>query len=356
VEIKSLSAIIGMYFPERKLSGAKKIEHGLINRSYKVQLDNGEKYFLQKINSNVFPKPSLLDENLTRFFSFMESRWKQVQLSPLSLVQNITGSTLTHLDGEWWRVMNFIDKGTTIHIPKNKDQIKNSGKAYARLLSTMAEESPFGYHEIIPDFFNSRSRLDQLEKAAKANKVDRVEQCKQEIDTCLEFYSSLDFDSIGVTFDRLCINDCKISNVLFDRGLKNVKAIVDFDTVMKGSYYLDFADMVRAGCCSVPEDVQELDQVNFDQIRFSALVEGFWTNLMVEGFRIEREFIWLGIQNLMWQQYSRFLTDYINGDEYYQVEHSSHNLQRARVQSSLLFETSKLKSRLLLSLQTLLNP
>ena len=41
-------------------------------------------------------------------------------------------------------------------------------------------------------------------------------------------------------------------------------------------------------------------------------------------------------QLITWEQAVRFLTDHLDGDRYYRVDHAQHNLVRARTQLALL--------------------
>ena len=51
---------------------------------------------------------------------------------------------------------------------------------------------------------------------------------------------------------------------------------------------------------------------------------------------VERDSLVDGALVITYEQALRFLTDYLMGDTYYRIDHTEHNLQRARAQLSLL--------------------
>jgi len=51
---------------------------------------------------------------------------------------------------------------------------------------------------------------------------------------------------------------------------------------------------------------------------------------------VEKQYLALSARALTYMQAMRFLTDYLNGDIYYHINHHNHNLQRTRAQIKLM--------------------
>jgi len=134
-------------------------------------------------------------------------------------------------------------------------------------------------------------------------------------------------------------NDTKINNIIFQNGLSglpNAACVIDLDTVMPGSALYDFGDQVRTTTSPAAEDERDLTKVCLDLVLFEALVEGYLSE--AGEFLTDREKELLSKAGLVitFETGLRFLTDYIQGDCYFQIARTAHNLDRARTQFRLV--------------------
>src|SRR5690606_37200150 len=118
------------------------------------------------------------------------------------------------------------------------------------------------------------------------------------------------------------------------------------DTVMPGYVAYDFGDAIRTIINKAAEDEADLDKVQLNIPLFKAYTEGYFEQ--ANAFLTEKEVTSLieGVLLFPYMQAVRFLTDYLQGDTYYKIQHPLHNLQRTRAQIKLLKEIEEHLSEL----------
>ena len=87
---------------------------------------------------------------------------------------------------------------------------------------------------------------------------------------------------------------------------------------------------------SVPEDHEELSAVFLNRRDLSGTNQGFREGAGKTLTELESRHLRSGAAYIIYEQAIRFLTDYLNGDIYYRIKSSEHNLIRARNQITLL--------------------
>ena len=141
-------------------------------------------------------------------------------------------------------------------------------------------------------------------------------------------------------------NDTKINNLLFSSNTHQAIAVIDLDTCMPGFLMHDFGDMVRTCCSNLPEDSTALDQMTIRLDIFSALAKGYISTLDKHISEIEKGSLLIGALLIPFMMAVRFLTDYIDGDNYFHIKHQEHNLERAKNQMQLFKLLSQQREQL----------
>jgi hypothetical protein len=97
------------------------------------------------------------------------------------------------------------------------------------------------------------------------------------------------------------------------------------------------------GAATAVEDETDLSRVGLDLTLFEWLVRGYLD--AVCGFLTPAEWTYLtfSARLITLEQGMRFLTDYLNGDTYYKVKHSRHNLDRSRNQFKMVSDMERQK-------------
>jgi hypothetical protein len=181
--------------------------------------------------------------------------------------------------------------------------------------------------------------MEQFEEAIRSNSMKRADQVHPEIefirsraDEMHTIHRLMDAGQLPV---RTTHNDTKFNNILFD-GQNRAICIVDLDTVMPGTVLYDFGDAIRTGANSAEEDESDLDRVDLDLGLFEAYTRGFLEAAGSILIPAERSNLAFSARFMTYIIGLRFLTDHLEGDIYYRIQFSGHNLQRARVQFRLL--------------------
>jgi thiamine kinase-like enzyme len=134
---------------------------------------------------------------------------------------------------------------------------------------------------------------------------------------------------------RITHNDTKFNNILFDRNDRAL-CIIDLDTVMPGYVHYDFGDAIRTAANSGTEDTPDLSSVSLDAGIYEAYARGYLSETNSTLNNTEKEYLAFAPKLLTYIMATRFLTDYLDGDNYYKIRYPQHNLQRNRVQVTLL--------------------
>lgn len=325
--------------------------NGHINQTYLVRWPAGE-FVLQKINTEVFTQPQELIQNALYISEHLQQqqdahRYTLQVVKPVNTQDNRYGVDLKSLG--FWRAITYLPNSHTIEVVNNTEQAKMAAGAFGHFAAALSSLSPNCIKDVISDFLNLPFRLSQLKQAVADDKCQRVAGCQQWVD--LVFSQTTLFEELkrieSLLPLRVCHNDTKINNMLFDKRDMSSMAIIDLDTCMKGYLMYDFGDMVRAFCSPEEEDSTALEKVIARPEIIAAASESYIHALEGIITPIEKRSLWLGIKVMALMLGSRFLADHINGDVYFTIHKPHHNLDRAANQltifKSLLAQESQLK-------------
>jgi hypothetical protein len=193
--------------------------------------------------------------------------------------------------------------------------------------------------ETIRDFHNIENRLGQLNKAIDENKHGRLINCIPEIESLFDrtekMFSIFRMGKNGSLPLRITHNDSKFNNVLLNKEDK-AQCVIDLDTVMPGYVAYDFGDAIRTIINTRAEDEKDISTIALNTHLFQAYTEGYLNETIAFLTKTELASLIEGVLLLPYLQAVRFLTDYIDGDNYFKIHFAAHNLQRARAQLQLL--------------------
>jgi thiamine kinase-like enzyme len=134
---------------------------------------------------------------------------------------------------------------------------------------------------------------------------------------------------------RITHNDTKFNNVLLDENDKAL-CVIDLDTVMPGYVHYDFGDAIRTATNTAAEDEKDLSKIEMDISLFEAYASGYLSEARDTLNEVEKEYLAFAPKLITYIIGLRFLTDYIDGDNYFKIYHEHHNLQRSRAQLKLV--------------------
>lgn len=306
---------------------------GLIHRTFFLQHVEGD-FILQNINHHVFKNPRDLMESIQLVSDHL--RQNDYPKSTLNIKKTLAGNILLQTSkNEYWRIFDFIKDTQEFSKPESEKQVYQTGKSFGEFLTYLKDLPIEKIKPSIPDFHNTRKRLENFEKAVQKDEFDRVKVSAQEIEQIRNWYFLVeDFEALNCPI-RIIHADPKISNLLFDKNEK-VKAVIDWDTIMPGYILHDFGDLVRTMTCKENEESTNFDQVKISSSYFEVLKKGFLEETESWLTEVEKDNLLLGAQVIIYEQAIRFLTDFLEGDKYYNTVYTDQNFNRAKNQIALL--------------------
>ncbi|GIU12789.1 aminoglycoside phosphotransferase [Shewanella sp. c952] len=313
--------------------------NGHINHTFLVRGCKRE-FVLQKINTQVFTTPNALVNNADKISRHLtlKSQQQQYQLQVVSPEQTQAGRLCVDLgeDG-FWRAINYLPHSHSVDVVSSEAHAEIAAKAFGHFSCSLSDLDAELIADVIPNFHHLPGRIEQLSLAAANDSQGRLGGCQHWVDMVMAQTELLqELAEVEAKLPRrICHNDTKINNMLFDKRDMSSMAIIDLDTCMKGYLMYDFGDMVRTFCSPEEEDSTALDKVTVRESIFAAICKGYLGELAPVLSDLERRSLWLGAKVMCLMIGVRFLTDHLNGDVYFHIHHQGHNLERAENQFTL---------------------
>jgi len=324
------------------------IDSGHINNTYLAVYEesNGKlsKYILQRINEYVFKDPLMVMKNVeivTRHINWKVMRVKKdLAGQTLNIYPARGGRSFAYGDsGGVWRCYNYIENCKTYDVVENTRQAYQAAKAFGSFQDLVSDLPVEEVAETIPDFHNTPKRFATLMEVVAADPKGRLKNVAAEVDfikqreeLCKHLVELAEQGKLPV---RVTHNDTKLNNVMMDAETDEAVCVIDLDTVMPGLSLYDFGDLVRTATSPAEEDEKDLSKVVMRMSMFEALAEGY-----IDGCDcltpLEIENLVTGGKLMTLEVGIRFLTDYLEGDQYFKTEYDDHNLVRSRTQLKLV--------------------
>ena len=330
------------------LIGAVRYGQGHINDTFCVVCQPREgdatRYILQGLSSAAFPHPEELMENFIGITSYLREKIIAAGGDPtretLSLVKTKEGKEYyTDSNGKVWRLTPFIENSDSYQAA-TPELFEASARAFGRFQNLLQGYPAETLHEAIANFHNTEDRYAKFEAALAADKCGRAKDVQDEVDfvkarkaDCSVALQALRDGKLPL---RVTHNDTKLNNVLFDRTTQEGLCVIDLDTTMPGLSINDFGDSIRFGANHSAEDEKDLSKVNFDIELYEAYTRGFLEGAQGSLTAAELEYLPWGARLMTLECGIRFLTDYLDGDNYFHIRYADQNLDRCRTQFKLV--------------------
>jgi hypothetical protein len=337
-QLKSICRVFGI---EGDLINYETITAGNINNTYKVACSrpDGTKklYILQKINNYVFKDPVRIMSNIDLVTTYIRNKNTGRPSLHFHHTEN-RNNYYQNPDSGFWRLCSFIDS-VTYDVCDDPDILRRAGQAFGEFQTQLSDFDASRLYETIPEFHNTKKRLEKLFDDAEEDKYGRAASVRGELSYIKSMRGAAcslnEMLERGEIPFRVTHNDTKINNVLFDKDTREPLTVVDLDTVMPGLVMHDFGDAVRSSANTSAEDEPDLTKVSLDLNLFRSFSEGFISQTAGALSDKEIDNMALGALTITIELASRFLDDYITGDKYFKVDYDGQNLVRTRCQLKL---------------------
>ncbi|MDR1446252.1 MAG: aminoglycoside phosphotransferase family protein [Treponema sp.] len=344
-----LRGVIHQFAIYGDFESAEAFGSGHINSTFRSSWNQGGtrlRYTHQRINEKVFTRPDEVMDNIQRVTRHIAEKLRlsgagDISRRVLTVVPSRDGKPwLRDAEGGWWRTYLFIEGTHSLELASSVKEARVLGKSAGQFQKQLADLGGKRLYETIPDFHHMEKRYRRFYEAVQKDICGRVKEAGPEIAFMREneergaiLIRSLKDGSIP---ERICHNDTKMNNILIDDTDGEVRSVVDLDTVMPGTSLFDVGDLIRTVATRAEEDERDLSRVEFDTAFFEALLDGYLSEASEFLESEERKLLAESGRSFAQIMGLRFLTDYLEGDHYYQIARPGHNLDRCRNQIALI--------------------
>ena len=232
-----LHAVIDEFNIDNGIITFNAISQGYINDTYQVVINGIPKYILQRVNVQVFKDPERLHKNI--FKALKKLKAKDYQSIRLIVTKN--EKPYCFINNGYWRMLTYISDSVAYNITSNRKIAYEAGRIIGRFHQLMDDEDTTVYPETVKNL----NYLPFWKEAFLIAQKNAPEELLKASNTEIEFanrHLSLfdDFYEANLT-RRVCHNDTKLNNILFDRA-HNALCLIDPDTIMSGYFHYDFGD------------------------------------------------------------------------------------------------------------------
>ena len=343
-----LNEVIAAYDFPATLLGAVRYGSGHINDTFclvcQPQEGKAIRFVLQGLSVAAFPRQDELMENFIGVTSHLrkkiEAAGGDVMRETLNLVNTRDGKPYyTDSTGKVWRLMPYVE-GTVCLQKATPELFEASARAFGRFQCLLNDYPAHTLHESIVNFHNTEDRFAKFLAALEADKLGRAKDVQAEVQFVLDRKAdcSVALNALreGKLPLRVTHNDTKLNNVLIDEQTQEGICIIDLDTTMPGLSIYDFGDSIRFGANHSAEDEKDLTKVNFDIDLYRIYTRGFLEGAAGGLTEAELEYLPWGAKLMTLECGIRFLTDYLDGDNYFHIRYPEQNLDRTRTQFKLV--------------------
>lgn len=313
--------------------------NGHINETFLIN-STDTTFVLQRINTDVFQNPWDLVNNFAKINAHLLQKTanKEYHLQAIQPILTLNKELAIDLQqAGFWRAIKYVPNSCSIDLVNNAKDAELAANAFGHFSAALSDFNANQLIDVIPQFHHLHGRIIALKQAVNRDVKNRLSQCQSWVDFSLsqtDLFEELAELSPQLPL-RICHNDTKINNMLFDQQDMTPLAIIDLDTCMKGHLMYDFGDMVRTCSSAEAEDSTNLHKVIAREEIIKALYQGYMNAIGDKLTDKEKQSLWLGAKIMPLMIGIRFLTDYLNGDVYFSINHDKHNLERASNQFTL---------------------
>lgn len=340
---QELAAIAGRFNLPAAVRAVDPLGSGNVNATYLVQLADGGRAVLQRLNTGVFQRPDLVMANIRRVGEHVRGRlaadgegerWELPELVPTSA----GGDALTVGD-QVWRMLTYVANAHCPDTIAGPEQAHQLGRGLGRFHGLIHDLPADDLADTLEGFHVTPRYLERFEAVAAAPArplCAAAERCCAFVAERRELAAVLErARQAGRLRARPIHGDPKVSNVMLDRTSGRAVALIDLDTVKPGLLHYDIGDCLRSGANPAGEDSADLAAVHFDLALAEAILRGYLEAAGDVLSDADHEHLYDAIRLLPFELGLRFLTDHLEGDVYFRSNRPGHNLERAQVQFRL---------------------
>ena len=327
---------------------------GNVNDTFLVTLNSKvqNKIILQRMNRYVFPHPELIMLNLRVFTNHIcrsssrhrddiGRRWEVMRI----ITTRDESDYYVDTNGDFWRGLSYIGGAKTYTKIQDIKHATEIGYALGKFHSLTTDlsieklQDPLKGFHITPQYLQHYDRV--LQRIHTRNSLE-LEYCFRFVDKRRQWASILEnAKNRGKLVVRTIHGDPQAENILIDDMSGQAISIIDLDTIKPGLIQYDIGDCLRSACNPAGEETNNIDSVYFETDICRAALDGYLSVASKTLNQNDYLLLYDSIRIITFELGLRFLTDYLEGNEYFKAKHAKHNLLRALVQFKLVESVEK---------------
>lgn len=340
----SPETVARQYVPGDLFFKVSPLGQGLINETYRIDSEAGS-WVLQRLNSEVFPDPWKVMENLLTLTAHIQGKASDLVSLRIPLPITTADGHLYYQDEDtkFWRVIECIEPSESRQILQNDAEAAQVGWALGHFHRLCNDLPPQSLHDTLPGFHIAPLYFQKYQQCLKQHShgvgdpifsdcVDFIARHQARV-SCLEMARLQ-----GVLCDRVIHGDPKLNNFLFQPNSDIIVSLIDLDTVKPGLPHYDIADCLRS-CCRDPQGN------HFDISRAKIILRHYLLEAGSFFQPQDYEYLYAAIWLIPFELGMRFLSDFLSGDRYFKTSRENENIYRAQAQFALCdsIESQKLE-------------
>jgi hypothetical protein len=338
--------VVSFFFPQDDIVAIEPLGGGLVNDTWRLSLQAGKRYILQRLNPSVFADPMAVQGNLLRITKHIHARLpalchlphqKSREFILFHPVSNQAGE-ISYQDskGAVWRILTYLEQTRSLRSISTPAQAEEIGAALGLFHQLLADLPLDALTDPLPGFHNTPCYLEQYDQTLAGPHNSEAEDCRSFIEQRRKDAFFLEnARQQGKLGQQIIHADPKVANFLFSPDKQRVVSLIDLDTVRSGLLLHDIGDCLRSCCNPLGEEVKNPEDILFRRDYFAATVRGYLATaadlLTPEDQHLLVDSAWL----ISFELGLRFYSDYLTNNCYFKVDHPEQNLFRARIQFTL---------------------
>ena len=342
-----LEAIASRFRLPAAVTAVTPLGNGNVNDTYRVDTASGERFVLQRLNTQVFPQPELVMGNLLLLSDHAERRRNGLEAGsgegrwevPRVIANRHSGDPWVTANDQFWRLISFVDGAVTVDAIANPEQAHQVGRGLGLFHSLISDLPTDQLADTLPGFHITPGYLDAYDQTLKRAEIQLCEAgqwCAEFVEQRRQLAPVLEAAKAdGRLRLRPIHGDPKVNNVMLCASTGVAVSLVDLDTVKPGLVHYDIGDCLRSACNPLGEEAGPEQAIHFDLDLCRAVLEGYLGAARDSLSDIDLDHIFDAARVISFELGLRFFSDHLAGDVYFRTERPGHNLDRAVVQFKL---------------------
>ncbi|MCI5168383.1 MAG: aminoglycoside phosphotransferase, partial [Candidatus Electrothrix sp. GM3_4] len=187
--IEECGQAISFFLPHEEIATREPLGGGIVNDTWRITLQSGKKYILQRLNPSVFPDLIAVQDNLCKVTEHIHAQLASLphlnkrNFNMFRPVTNRAGAkSYQDNQGAFWRMLTHINHSRSLHSISTPGQAEEIGATLGLFHQLLATLTPESLTDPLPGFHNTPLYLAQYERVLSAPHNPEIKGCRNFIE------------------------------------------------------------------------------------------------------------------------------------------------------------------------------